>query len=60
MLWYNSILINNVEMVIMDEWDIGYLNLDKDVVFTSSYTNFGMFERFSFIKFIFLFFNKEI
>jgi len=46
-------------MVITDEWDTGYSNSDKDVVFTPSHTNLGMLERLSFIKFISLFFNKE-
>jgi hypothetical protein len=58
-LWHNSISTNNVEMVITDEWDTGYSNSDKDVVFTPSHTNLGMLERLSFIKFISLFFNKE-
>ena len=58
-LWHNGISTNNVEMVITDEYDTGYSNSDKDVVFTPSHTNLGMLERLSFIKFISLFFNKE-
>ena len=59
-LWHNSVSTNNVEMVITDEWDSGYSNSDKDVVFTpGASTNLGMLERLSFIKFISLFFNKE-
>jgi len=58
-LWHNSISTNNVEMVITDEWDSGFSNSSKDVLFTPSHTKLGMLERLSFIKFFSLFFNKE-
>ena len=58
-LWHNSISTNNVEMVITDEYDSGFSNSSKDVLFTPSHTKLGMLERLSMIKFISLFFNKE-
>jgi len=58
-LWHDKISTINPDIVITDEWNSGFSNSSKDVLFTPSHSELGMLERLYMIKFLSLFFNKE-